>query len=415
MTATLPPLLDRNSITRCAKNTGKSAVRERPAGFSSLLLVLLAPIALFGCSSSASGGIEPAAPGVFDDAPAGEFGEVSRLVDSFVAQRGLSGAGLIVVGRDKGILHEEYWGEFGADRISLVASASKMLSAGVVLKLDDEGLLDIDAPVASAVEWGTGNPDITPAQLLSNSSGLVGVFPDPVFRPYICQYLPLGSMQDCAESIFTTDEDDADVIPPDTAFRYGGAQWQVAGAVAEAVSGRSWAELVEDTYTRPCGLEPGTLGYNNPITQMGNGIDYPSEFLGDPSIFVPTDNPNVESGAYATPGVFAKLLLMYLRGGECGDSQPALSADAVNRMLVDRVATSYDGSAAPGVGYGMGWWIHRSSGRAYSVGAYGAVPTLRVDDGYGYYVVLEANDSTWQALAAPLDAAIESAVLGARR
>lgn len=135
---------------------------------------------------------------------------------------------------------------------------------------------------------------------------------------------------------------------------------------------------------------------------------------GDPSNLVPTDNPNPESGAYATPRVFTELLLMYLRGGECGNGQRALSEQAIDRMLADRVATSYGGAAAPGVGYGMGWWINRRSGLAYSTGAYGAVPTLRIDEGFGYYIVLEVNDNTWQALAAPLNAAIEAAVLAAR-
>ena len=347
-----------------------------------------------------------------------DFGEVSRLLDGFVAERGLSGAGLIVVDRDDGIVHEEYWGGFDAERISLVASASKMLGAGVLLRLDDDGLLDIDAPVADVVEWGSGNPDITSAQLLSNSSGLVGIYPDPVYAPYICQYLPEGTVQDCAASIFTTADDDADVIPPDTAFRYGGAQWQVAGAVAEAASGRSWADLIEEIYVQPCGLEPGSLGYNNPITQVfGNGnvgIDYPTEFGGDPSTLVATDNPNIESGAYATPTVFARLLLMYLRGGECGDGQRVLSEQAIERAVADRVATVYGGEAAPGLGYGLGWWTNRQNGLVYSTGAYGAVPTLQMDKGFGYYVVLEANDATWQALAAPLGAAVETAVLAAR-
>ncbi len=405
-------------------------VRPRSQSFSvalpaavlgSPLVAFLMLIALSACSSgSDSNGSDPTAPDDFTDVPATEaplaydFGEVSQLVDEFVAQRGLSGAGLIVVDRDDGIVHEEYWGGFDAERISLVASASKMLSAGVLLRLDDDELLDIDAPVADVVDWGSGNPDITSAQLLSNSSGLVGIYPDPAYDPYICQYLPVGSLQDCAASIFMTAADDADVIPPDTAFRYGGAQWQVAGAVAEAVSGQSWAELIEETYVQPCGLEPGSLGYNNPITQMGNGIDYPTEFGGDPSTLIPTDNPNVESGAYATPRVFAELLLMVLRGGECSNGQRVLSEQAIDRMLADRVATSYGGEAAPGVGYGMGWWINHENGLVYSTGAYGAVPTLRIDEGFGYYIVLEANDSTWQALAAPLDAGIEAAMLAAR-
>ena len=250
-------------------------------------------ITIAGCSTTAS--------------RAYDFRDVSGLMDRYVTQRGLAGAGLIVLERDDGVVHEEYWGDFDAERTTLIASASKMITAGVLLRLDDGGYLDIDAPVADVVAWGSGNPAITPAQLLSNSSGLVGIFPDPVYLPYLCQYLPEGSLQDCAASIFTTLDDDADVIAPDTSFRYGGGQWQVAGAVAEVASGRSWAELIDETYVQPCGLDPGSLGYSNYISQMGNGIDYPTEFNGDPSTLVATNNPNVEAGAYATPRVFAEL------------------------------------------------------------------------------------------------------------
>ena len=142
-----------------------------------------------------------------------------------------------------------------------------MITAGVLLRLQDDGLLDIDAPVAAVADWGAGNPTITPAQLLSNSSGLVGLLPDPAYAPYVCQYLPAGTLQDCAASIFSTPDDDADIVAPDTEFRYGGAQWQVAGAVAEVASGKPWAQLIDEIYVQPCGLE--TLAFNNHFTQFG--------------------------------------------------------------------------------------------------------------------------------------------------
>ena len=100
---------------------------------------------------------------------------------------------------------------------------------------------------------GAGNPAITPAQLLSNSSGLVGLLPEPAYAPYGCQFFVMGSLRDCARSIFNSSLDDVDVVAPDTEFRYGGAQWQVAGAVAEAAAGKPWSQLIEEIYVRPCG------------------------------------------------------------------------------------------------------------------------------------------------------------------
>ena len=268
-----------------------------------------------------------------------DFSAVGPIVQDFVDQHGLNGAGLIVVDHDDGVIDEEYWGVFGPDRISLVASSSKMITAGVLLRLQDDGLLDIDAPVAAVAPSGTGNPAITPAQLLSNSSGLVGLLPNPGYEPYVCQFFPAGTLQDCAASIFTTADDDADVIAPDTEFRYGGAQWQVAGAVAEVASGKSWAQLIDEIYVQPCGLK--TLGYNNHFTQLGAvTFSYPTAFTGDPASLQPTQNPNMEGGVYIAPGDYAELLLMHLRGGRCDGGQ-VLSQAALDRLHTDRVGPAY--------------------------------------------------------------------------
>jgi CubicO group peptidase (beta-lactamase class C family) len=328
-----------------------------------------------------------------------DFTAIDATIDEFVRMRGLDGAGFIVVDADEGVVHEHYVGVFAPDRISLVASSSKMVTAGVLARLDDDGVLDLDAPVADIVEWGAGNPDVTPAQLVSNSSGLVGLLPDPAYSPYVCQFLSTGSMQECAEQIFTTPDDDAEIVPPDTQFRYGGGQWQVAGAVAEVASGKTWAELVEEIYVEPCGLE--TLGYNNHFAEIGaRGFTYPDAFDGDLTLLQPTDNPNMEGGMYTTTGDYAELLLMHLRGGRCGDEQ-VLSQTALDRLHADRIGGIY-GSVGPGTGYGMGWWIDRDSGRIYDPGAYGSVPWLDLADGYGAYIVIEADAVTGSQLAGEL-------------
>ena len=337
-----------------------------------------------------------------------DFSAVGPIVQDFVDQHGLNGAGLIVVDRDDGVIDEEYWGVFSPDRISLVASSSKMISAGVLLRLQDDGLLDIDAPVAAVAPWGAGNPAITPAQLLSNSSGLVGLLPNPGYEPYVCQFFPAGTLQDCAASIFTTADDDAEVIAPDTEFRYGGAQWQVAGAVAEIASGKSWAQLIDEIYVQPCGLT--TLGYNNHFTQLGTvSFSYPTAFTGDPASLQPTQNPNMEGGVYIAPGDYAELLLMHLRGGRCDGGQ-VLSQAALDRLHTDRVGPAYAERASLPNAYGMGWWVDEASGRINDPGAYGSVPWLDLEDGYGAYLIVESDTATGVQLAGLLYDVVDAAV-----
>jgi len=360
--------------------------------------------------------VEPAEPTItVEPEPAVatyDFTAISPIVQDFIDEKGLNGAGLIVVQRDDGVVHHDHWGEFGPERISLIASSSKMVVAGVLMRLHDDGLLDIDAPVADVAGWGAGNPEVTPAQLISNSSGLVGLLPNPAYGPYVCQFLPIGTLQACAEQVFTTTDDDADIVPPDTEFRYGGAQWQVAGAVAEVVSGKSWAALIDEIYVQPCGLD--VLAFNNPFTQLeGDPYRYPASFDSDPSTLMPTDNPNLEAGAYVTTGDYGALLLMHLRDGMCGDNQ-VLSAESLDRMHSDRIMAAY-GSDVWGSGYGMGWWVDRENGRITDGGLYGTVPWLDLEDGYGAYLVVEADSPTGNALAGLLYEVVEEAVAGRSR
>jgi CubicO group peptidase (beta-lactamase class C family) len=344
-------------------------------------------------------------------APTRDFSEVDAIVAGFVDERGLNGAGLIVVDATDGVVHEQYWGVFDPDRVSLVASSSKQITAGVLLHLQDQGLIDLDAPVADAVPWGSANPEITPAQLLSSRSGLVGLLPDPAYPPYLCQFLAQGDIEDCAETIFATSDADADQIPPDTEFRYGGAQWQVAGGIAEAVSGTPWAQLVEEIYVEPCGLE--TLGYNNHFAQIASGFDYPEQVDGDLSFLPPTDNPNMEGGAYLNVPDYGTLLRMHLEGGRCGDTQ-VLSPEALDQMYADALAP-FGGETFTGGGYGMGWWIDRTTGLLTDPGAYGSVPWLDLDDGFGAYLVIELDSTTGNELASRLFDPVERAVLAGRQ
>ncbi len=348
-----------------------------------------------------------------------DFSEVSPIVERFVDERGLDGAGLVVVDREDGIVFEDYWGEFGPERVSLVASASKMIVAGVLLRLDDLGVLDLDQPIADLTGWQPEDPSTatataTVAQLLSNSSGLVGLGPKALYGPYTCQFDLADDLERCGETIFTTAEDDRDVVAPDTEFRYGGGQWQVAGAVAEVVSGRSWSDLVTETYVGPCGID--SLGFTNQWAQFGPlTFEYPRAFSGDPSTIAPTANPNMEGGAYISAPDYAELLLMQLRAGRCGET-PVLSAESVERMHTDRVIERSGPTGYPGLaGYGLGWWVRSpADGYVTDPGAYGAVPWLELADGYGVYLVVEENLPVGIALADQIREPVDRALAAAR-
>ena len=108
-----------------------------------------------------------------------------------------------------------------------------MPSAGILMSLADDGFFDIDEPIADYLDWGDSKPGITVGHLLSNTSGLPGLFSS--VNHYPCQSLADVLLSECAMTIYQTDVGE-DRKPPGTMFKYGGGQWQVAGGVAEAVS-----------------------------------------------------------------------------------------------------------------------------------------------------------------------------------
>lgn len=341
--------------------------------------------------------------------PGRDFAPVTAAVEEFVDSSELAGAGLIVVHADEGVIYHEHFGEFTEDRISMVASSSKMIAAGVLMKLHEEGALDVDAPLANLLPWAEDHPDLRPVHLVSNSSGLVGLGPDLLYNPYVCQWFPVPTLQGCAETVLTTSGDDDDIVPPDTEFRYGGAQWQVAGAVAEVASGESWAELIDRIYVEPCGLS--TLGFQNILAVAGGALDgYPAGFAGDPDIHEAPTNPNIEGGAHIDTGDYGELLLMHLRGGECAGGQ-VLSQESLDRLHTDRII-SYDGQAGEDTGYAMGWWVDRETQIISDGGAWGSLPWLNLAEGYGAYWVIEAGSGVTAGFSDELTALVHEAVTG---
>jgi CubicO group peptidase (beta-lactamase class C family) len=328
-----------------------------------------------------------------------DFTAFDAAVKAFLAQKGLAGASAVVVQKDYGIVHEMGYGQFAADRLYLIASSSKVMSVGILMRLSDEGKIDINAPISTYLSaFGTYKTDISVAQLVSNSSGLVSLADNPLYTPYLCQYLNGGTLTDCAKAIYTAN-DSADRRSPDTKFDYGGGAWQLAGGIAEVVSGKPWAQLVKEAYVDPCGTP--SIGYNNQYQRafgvndggVASALSYPPFFQADAGSLAPTQNPSIEGGAYTTAHDYGKILLMHLRGGVC-DRGRVLSEASVAQMQEDRIGRVYGGSTSDPnfAGYGLGWWVDRMHpGVVADPGAYGAIPWMDVPRKYAAMILLEAS------------------------
>ena len=373
-----------------------------------------------GAGEAGQGGGAPLPPGCTEL----DFGPFDAAVSAFLTKNGLRGASAVVVHKACGAVHTQGYGEFTPDRVYLVGSSSKVVSSGVLVQLADRDELDLDAPIGQyAGSWGDGGkPELEVAQMLSNSSGLVSLTDNPVYLPYLCQYRTGGSLSGCAHAIYTAKDADKR-IPPDTEFHYGGAQWQLAGGIAEALAGKPWAELVRDTYAA---CDVPSLGFTNQFSLNGPGasFDYPPSFQGDPANLPSTDNPSIEGGLYVNAPDYGKLLLMHLRDGQC-DGGRVLSAAATRRMREDRILTVYGGTTAgmtgrttgatEFAGYGLGWWVDRDHPGVFAdPGLYGAFPWLDLNRNYGAFIAIEGDSgqtggALYAAVKPVVDAAFDAA------
>jgi CubicO group peptidase (beta-lactamase class C family) len=387
------------------------------------LTLILSSVALTGCGSTDDDPGKTTTP----VAPAYDFSAFDASVSQFLAEKNLKGASIVIVHKDYGIVHSKGYGEYDANRLYVIASSSKVLSVGVLMRLADQKKLDIDAPIGNVLSaWQGNKPELTVAQLVSNSSGLVGLVDNPLYGPYLCQYIDSFTLDACAQAVYKGDgEMEGDRKPPDTVFRYGGGPWQLAGGIAQVAGGKPWKDLVRETYVDPCDTD--SLGYTNQYTKasanggVAAGLAYPTFFDGDPSTLPVSDNPSIEGGAYITAQDYGKVLLMHLRGGVCENGQRALSAAAVARMQEDRIGKVYGGTAAGGTttgalegqGYGLGWWVERAEpGVVTDAGAYGAMPWIDNPRGYAGFIALQSDAGTGTLLRVqvkPLaDAAIDA-------
>ena len=304
----------------------------------------------------------------WQDAPIVDF-KTSLPVGTYLPK--LEGFALAVVRENEGQIYAKSYGKFARDRVSMLASVSKTLSAGVILSLVDDEKLDLNTPVREYL-WphdpnalqGHVNAGVTMNHLLSMMSGLPGGsythpcamdFHEDVMAcgrkileaeasthfPYVFRDVPGKSEPTCEERSHPCDEP----IGPGKEFRYGANHWSVALAVAQAVSGEQWEELVKENLIEPCGLSKDTsyVGYQSwhelpefaaYSTHVTEQLKWPASKPYDPQIGGGT--ARTIGGAKSTVDDLSKVLLMHLYDG-LAEKGRALTTAMIREMRRDHV------------------------------------------------------------------------------
>jgi CubicO group peptidase (beta-lactamase class C family) len=351
--------------------------------FSSLLL-------LGACSDSSNS--NPTEP-----QPVYDFSEVDARLQKFINDSDKTeGISVTIVDRDQGTVHDAAFGDHEPNIVTLLASGSKFASVTLLMAIheDESADFDIDAPISNYLPWEGVYGDRTTTQLVSNTSGIPGFFSRADYGVHDCQYDPDADAENCDRLIYSTELPGSQ--PPETAFDYGGSQWHLPRAVAVEVTNSDWNQAFDRYVAEPCDLE--VFKYGNMTEQSKYG------FTGHPDSLAGIGNPHPGAGAISSMRDMAKLLLLHIRDGMCGDHR-VLSPDAVMFMQVNRIEGLIN-PIFPGRAYGMGWWGREQLPNVvYDSGIYGAIVWIDTQRMVGGFVAIDdySKQSTGDSWALILD------------
>jgi CubicO group peptidase (beta-lactamase class C family) len=241
----------------------------------------------------------PAAyPLALDEPPLYDWTRLDRAIQYLVDNHDLGGAA-VTVRRVGETLHESTYGDYRMDTQILAGSASKWVSAAVLMTQVELGKLDLDQPLAHWIPSFASRPDkdtITLRQALAHKSGLMARH--PVINDY---RMTMGDAVDHIASL-TMQE------PPGLGFRYGALSYHAAAHATERATARRWQDLFQEELAVP-------LQFSN--TRYGRyGV---------------SDNPGVAGNLVTTTTDFASFLEMILARGDYRGTR-VLSEASIDEM-----------------------------------------------------------------------------------
>jgi dipeptidyl aminopeptidase/acylaminoacyl peptidase/CubicO group peptidase (beta-lactamase class C family) len=278
--------------------------------------------------------------------------------------------------------------EATTDSLFQIGSISKVWTATIVMQLVDEGLLDLDAPIAEILpELRLADPDtgktVTMRHLLTHTSGIDGdVFTDT------------GRGDDCLEKYVALLGDVRQNHPLGATWSYSNSGYVVAGRVIEKLTGKTWDVALRERIVAPLGLRHTvTLAEEALLFRTATG--HVVGVAGERSLVRAWGLPRSIGPAgliCSTPADVLAFARLHLTGGLGPDGTRLLSAASAAAMTAQQV--ELPDRYALGDSWGIGWIRFGWNGRrliGHDGNTMGQSAFLRVLPGEGLAVTLLTN------------------------
>jgi len=249
----------------------------------------------------------------------------------------------------------------GPDTIYRIGSLSKLFTSIALLQLRDAGRLRLDEPITTYLPWfparpgATGKP-VTVAGLLTHSSGLPMDAGMPYWSPPDFRFPTRQEFRDWLEG-----PGPSPWSPAGEHYQYSSVGLAVAGEVVAAVSGRPYAEYVQEKILTPLGLESTGLDLPKPPTpRLATGYGYLTrQGTRDPFPPVTTQAFAPATGFVSTVRDLARFAVWQLRLRAHGGTE-VLNAGTLREMQTPQFTDEVEGVRR---GLGFVWW--QANGREF--------------------------------------------------
>lgn len=283
--------------------------------------------------------------------PEADLQDLERVAAAELAETGCPGMALAVV-RDGRVVLAKGFGvasiETGQpvtpDTLFHVGSVTKTLTAAAVVTLAEQGKLRLDEPVGRWVDGlAPGLAKLTLHQLLSHSAGLGDVTGGD------------GLHEESALADYVRSRTDREIlVPPGKVFSYSNLGYALAGHVLEKVTGKPYADAMQEILFEPLGMTRTTL---RPLAAMTRplSVGHEPQEGGPPRVVRPmADDTRIWPAGYAFTSVndLSRFVLALLDGGRL-DGRQVLPPGVSPRMLAPVVDIPTNVFVRGRYGYGL--------------------------------------------------------------
>jgi CubicO group peptidase (beta-lactamase class C family) len=262
------------------------------------------------------------------------FRELDAKIEAVMAEHHIPGVavGVYYQGqeyvRGYGVTNVDAPGPVDGDTLFRIASITKTFTGTTAMRLVEQGLLDLDAPVRTylpdfRVADEAASKQVTLRQCLNHSAGWMGDYS-----------LDFGRGEDALARYVASMTDLPQLTPPGTQFAYSNSAIAVAGRVIEVVTRQSYEDAVRELVIDPLGLDHTRFftdqlaGY--PMAGSHNVVD--GEAVFDPDLWHWPRTGHAAGGLISSARDLLRYARFYLGEGRALDGTPLLTPASLAAM-----------------------------------------------------------------------------------